>query len=167
VQFMSSIPRRAAAGAALIAILASTLVGAENPAETFHPVPRDLNQEERNRALVLSFSETVFNKHDLSTANTVLAQNYIQHNPRVPNGSAAFIAFFTELFKQQPEAHSTIARSATDGELVYVHTHSTKDPQDRGLAILNIYRVVHDKIVEHWDVIQPVPEKSANDNTMF
>jgi predicted SnoaL-like aldol condensation-catalyzing enzyme len=167
VQFNTSIAGRAVAGAALIAIIASGVAGAEDRAVTMHPVTRNIAQEERNRALVIDFTETVFNRHDLSIASTVIAQNYIQHNPRVPNGSAAFINFFTDLYKQHPTAHSTIERTATDGDLVYVHTHSTSDPQDRGLAIINIYRVVNGKITEHWDVIQPVPEQSANDNTMF
>jgi len=167
MQFIASTARRAAASAALIAILGCGVVGAAERTTPTHAVTRNLAQEEQNRTLVLDFSERVFNQHDLSTANTVLAPNYLQHNPRVPNGPAAFIKFFTEMFKQYPESHSTIARSAVDGELVYVHTHSTNDPQDRGLAIVNIFRVVNGKIVEHWDVIQPVPEQSVNGNTMF
>ncbi len=77
------------------------------------------------------------------------------------------IALFTEHFKADPEARSTIVRSAADGDLVFLHVHSTSNPQDRGSAIVDIFRVDHGKIAEHWDVIQPVPEHAANDNTMF
>jgi predicted SnoaL-like aldol condensation-catalyzing enzyme len=45
--------------------------------------------------------------------------------------------------------------------------HSVPTPGSRGNAIVNIYKLENGKIVEHWDVIQPVPEKSANNNTMF
>jgi predicted SnoaL-like aldol condensation-catalyzing enzyme len=128
---------------------------------------RNLAQEESNRALVIRFYNTVFNQHDLGIASTVLAPDYIQHNPHVPSGSPPFISFFTEHFKANPEARSTIVRSAADGDLVFLHVHSTSNPQDRGSAIVDIFRVDHGKIAEHWDVIQPVPEHAANENTMF
>ena len=60
-----------------------------------------------------------------------------------------------------------IVRSAADGDLVWLHLNSTQNAQDRGEAIVDIFRVEDGRIVEHWDVIQPVPETSANENTMF
>lgn len=58
-------------------------------------------------------------------------------------------------------------RSAADGDLVWLHVHSTNGEADRGRAVIDIFRVEDGKIVEHWDVIQGVPAESANDNTMF
>ena len=131
------------------------------------PAVRDLGQEEKNRALVVGFYETVFVKHDLTTVDQVLAESYRQHNPLVPTGRAPFVGFFTGLFQKFPAARSTIVRSATDGDLVYLHVHSQMTPDDRGRAIVDIFRVADGKIVEHWDVIQAVPATSANTNTMF
>ncbi|MFK4442396.1 putative SnoaL-like aldol condensation-catalyzing enzyme [Caballeronia udeis] len=162
-----SLLRRAFAATALLALVASHAAFAQDSATPGHSATRDLAQEESNRALVVRFYNTVFNQHDLSIASTVLAPDYIQHNPHVPSGSAPFISFFTERFKTNPEARSTIVRSAADGDLVFLHVHSTSNPQDRGNAIVDIFRVDHGKIAEHWDVVQPVPEHAANDNTMF
>jgi predicted SnoaL-like aldol condensation-catalyzing enzyme len=159
--------RRALAATALLATVASHAACAQDSAMPAATATRNLAQEESNRALVVRFYDTVFNRHDLSIASTVLAPNYIQHNPRVPSGSAPFISVFTERFKANPEARSMIVRSAADGDLVFLHVHSTRDPQDRGNAIVDIFRVDQGKIAEHWDVIQPVPEHAANDNTMF
>jgi predicted SnoaL-like aldol condensation-catalyzing enzyme len=159
--------RRALAATALLALVASHPASAEDSAVPPQTATRNLAQEESNRALVIRFYNTVFNQHDLGIASTVLAPDYIQHNPHVPSGSPPFISFFTEHFKANPEARSTIVRSAADGDLVFLHVHSTSNPQDRGNAIVDIFRVDHGKIAEHWDVIQPVPEHAANDNTMF
>jgi len=165
--FTISLRRRTLAATALLAMVVSHAAFAEDSATPGHAVTRDLAQEESNRVLVVRFYDTVFNQHDLSIAGTVLASNYIQHNPHVPSGSAPFISFFTEYFKANPQARSAIVRSAADGDLVFLHVHSTSNPQDRGNAIVDIFRVDHGKIAEHWDVIQPVPEHAANDNTMF
>jgi predicted SnoaL-like aldol condensation-catalyzing enzyme len=128
---------------------------------------RDIAKEERNRAFVINFYDLVFNKHDFKAAEDMVSEGYIQHNPRFPTGRAAFIEILAKQFKQNPEAHSRIVRSAVDVDLVWLHIHSVAQPQDRGMAIINIFRVADGKIVEHWDVVQPVPEKSDNDNTMF
>ncbi|CAG4918708.1 nuclear transport factor 2 family protein [Paraburkholderia saeva] len=126
-----------------------------------------MKQQEQNRRIVLAFQEQFFNQHDLSAADRYVAENYVQHNPTVPDGRKALVDVFTKVFERNPEARSEIVRSAVDGDLVYVHIHSTLNPSDRGRAIVNIYRVTGGRITEHWDVIQPVPEQSANSNTMF
>ncbi|HKU42727.1 MAG TPA: nuclear transport factor 2 family protein, partial [Polyangiales bacterium] len=92
---------------------------------------------------------------------------YIQHNPRVPDGKDAVIGYFIPFFKNNPEASWEIKRVIADGDLVVLHVHSRSNASDRGRAIVDIFRVEKGKVVEHWDVIQDIPEKSANTNTMF
>ncbi|GKS84397.1 nuclear transport factor 2 family protein [Acidovorax sp. SUPP1855] len=128
---------------------------------------RDIATEEANRKLVLAFYDQFFNRHDTVTAAKVVADGYRQHNPEVPDGKAPFVGYFTELFKSNPQSKARILRSATDGDLVYLHVHSTNGAGDRGQAVVDIFRVKDGKIVEHWDVIQNVPETTANQNTMF
>jgi len=69
--------------------------------------------------------------------------------------------------QQFPEVNLEIQRMVAEGDLVVTHSHLTTGPQDRGSAVMDIFRLEQGKIVEHWDVMQPVPETSANDNTMF
>jgi predicted SnoaL-like aldol condensation-catalyzing enzyme len=146
-------------------LLAYTLLSAgfSHAAET----TRDLKQEEANRTLVLSFYDQFFNKHQTAEASKLMTDDYRQHNPHVPDGKAPMVGYFTEFFKNNPQAQAKVVRSATDGDLVYLHVHFTNNPQDRGQALVDIFRVENNRIVEHWDVIQDVPEKAANDNTMF
>jgi hypothetical protein len=58
-------------------------------------------------------------------------------------------------------------RLVMDGDLVAVHYRFKVKPDDRGMAVVDIFRVANGKIQEHWDVAEPVPEKSANTNGMF
>jgi predicted SnoaL-like aldol condensation-catalyzing enzyme len=92
---------------------------------------------------------------------------YIQHNPMAPNGRDAAIQFLEPFFAQNSGIRYSIKRIIADGNLVVVHSHGKFSVEDRGMAIVDILRVEGCKVVEHWDVLQPVPEKSANDNTMF
>lgn len=128
---------------------------------------RDLENEEANRALVTEFYDQFFNEHETEQSSRVLAQDYIQHNPEVPDGKAPFVDYFAGYFKENPDYKSEIMRSAADGDLVWLHVHSTNGDENRGEAVVDIFRVEEGKIVEHWDVIQSVPEDAANDNTMF
>lgn len=98
---------------------------------------------------------------------TWVQPGYIQHNPLAATGRDAAIAFLEPFFQSHPDANYSIKRIIADGNLVAVHSHAKFTADDRGLAVVDILRVEHCKIAEHWDVAQPVPEKFANSNGMF
>ena len=160
----------AIAGTSMALIAAVTLVACShsdtNASPSSSAARSTTDTTATNRALVTDFYNRFFNEHDASAAS-VIADNYKQHNPQVPDGKAPFVDYFTGYFAQNPQARNTIVRSAADGDLVYLHVHSTNGARDRGQAIVDIFRVSGGKIVEHWDVIQDVPATSANNNTMF
>jgi len=121
-----------------------------------------------NKKIVIDFYEGVFLKHQVQEySDRYIGQQYIQHNPYVPDGKAPFVNYFTQYFKETPQASNVIKRAVAEGDLVFLHVHSTQNKQDRGKAIIDIFRVEDGKIVEHWDVQQSIPEQSANQNTMF
>ena len=148
-------------------VMTAVLLAAASTATFASSTARDLTAEEANRALVIEFYDQFFNRHQVEQAARVVADDYKQHNPDVPDGKAPFVGYFTGYFKDNPQSRARIVRSATDGDLVYLHVHSTTGPQDLGQAVVDIFRVENGIIVEHWDVIQEVPAKAANDNTMF
>lgn len=98
---------------------------------------------------------------------TWVIPEYVQHNPLAATGRAPAIAFLEPFFESTPGASYSIKRMLVDGDLVAVHSHLKMTPDDRGMAVVDIVRVENCKIVEHWDVIQPVPEQALNDNGMF
>jgi predicted SnoaL-like aldol condensation-catalyzing enzyme len=50
---------------------------------------------------------------------------------------------------------------------VILHCHWLRSPSELGNAVVDFFRVENGKVVEHWDLIQPIPATAANDNTMF
>lgn len=124
-------------------------------------------QEEANKKVVVELYEKGINQKDFEAAAKHFGPRYIQHNPRAADGPAGFKAFIGFLKEKFPNYHSEIKRVLADGDYVILHVHNVPEPGARGAAIIDIFRLENGKVVEHWDVRQDVPEKSANDNTMF
>ena len=124
--------------------------------------------ELKNKENVIAFYNKALNDKDFDAAKTYLGQEYIQHNPGAkdgPEGFRQFIAFLKEKF---PDSHREINRVIVDGDYVVLHVASTGREPGVTRAIIDIFRLdAQNKIVEHWDVIQTVPEKTASGNSMF
>ncbi len=124
--------------------------------------------EKDNKQIVEAFYNLAFNKHQPVEAMARFAgEQYIQHNPFAGDGKQPFIDFFLDYHSKNPEAFVEIKRVIAENDLVVVHVHSKQNKNDRGTAVVDIFRLEKGKIVEHWDVMQPIAEKSANSNTMF
>lgn len=124
-------------------------------------------QQEVNRRTVLAFYEKGLNEKDADAALAYVGDRYVQHNPNAADGRDGFRKFVAFLRDKYPQSHSEIKRAFVDGDYVILHVHAVREPGTRGSAIIDIFRLEHGKIVEHWDVNQPVPEQAANGNTMF
>ncbi len=143
-------------------IILAVLALAAVPAALVAAPPAD------NKAIVTAFYEAAFVKHQPTmAARAYLSDHYIQHNPHVPNGVAPLIGYFEQYFRTHPTASSRIYRVIAEGDLVVIHSHAKENPRDVGQALIDIFRVDHGRIVEHWDVMQPVVAKTPNGNTMF
>ena len=98
-----------------------------------------------------------------------IADEYVQHNPNVADGREGLRALI-ESFPPRAEnagPSGKIVRVIAEGDLVVLHVKNYGWPQPNGGAIVDIFRVTDGKIVEHWDVMQAIPELSKNNNTMF
>ena len=121
-----------------------------------------------NRQIVERFIDLLYRQGRVREAfETYVHEDYIQHNPLAPDGRAAAIAALEPYFASQPDAVREVHRIIVEGDLAAVHVRARQNPQDRGFAIVDILRLADGKIVEHWDVIQAVPEQSANPHPMF
>jgi predicted SnoaL-like aldol condensation-catalyzing enzyme len=125
--------------------------------------PLDVNKE-----TVTNFYKLAFNDHKPAAAvEKYVGGGYTQHNPMVADGALPFIDFVNGYAAKYPHLHVDIKRVIAEGDLVVTHVLITTSETDRGMAAIDIFRLEEGKIVEHWDVVQPVPDKPANENGMF
>ena len=96
----------------------------------------------------------------------VVSDEYRQHNPTIPDGPAAAIEMLTPKFDGSPEARFEVQRILVDGDLAMVHVKASR-PGAPDAAVADIYRFESGRIVEHWDVLQPVPAGAVHDHPMF
>jgi len=125
------------------------------------------SKAEANRQAVLAFYEKGLNQKDAEAALKYVGNRYVQHNPNAADGPEGFRKFIAFLREKYPQSHSEIKKSFVDGDYVILHVHAVREPGTRGSAIIDIFKLEDGKIVEHWDVNQPIPETVANQNTMF
>lgn len=124
------------------------------------------------RAVVADFSRLIESHRALEGVDKYIAADFIEHDPTVPGGDrAGMIRYLTDHGWTQPSSEKSdihIDRIIASGELVVVHQHLRRSADQPVLVFVDIFRVRGGKIVEHWDVSQPVPANPANtQHTMY
>jgi predicted SnoaL-like aldol condensation-catalyzing enzyme len=123
---------------------------------------------EQNKKIAIAFYEKLINEFDPEGAFAQYGgESYIQHTPVIEDGREGVTKFISWLRSNYPDSHMEIKRAFSDGDMVILHCHWVRSPDELGNAVVDFFRIEDNKVVEHWDVIQPVPAKAANSNTMF
>ena len=112
-----------------------------------------------NKKLVYDFWREVFEAGHMDLAPRYMAESYIQHNPNVPTGRAAFVAFFTQYVKPkaiQPTIQAPVVTMVAEGDKVIItFVRQTADPKDATkkstTTWFDMFRIENGKIAEHWD----------------
>ena len=146
----------------IAAVLAFTSIAIYAPVRA-----QDTPTEAKNKQVVLEFYEKGLNQKDADAAISYIGSHYTQHNPVAADGVDGFRRFVAFLKDKFPQSHSEIKRAFVDGDYVILHSHAVREPGTRGNALIDIFKLENGKIVEHWDVTQPIPETTASGNGMF
>lgn len=123
---------------------------------------------EKNKASAMAFYELMFNQCQPREAiEKYVGAEYIQHNPDVSDGKNAFIDYFDRMAADYPGKRVTFKRALAEGDRVVLHCFQ-EWPDNLNYAGIDIFRFdANGKIVEHWDVLQVIPETTKNGNSMF
>ncbi|MEU2200630.1 nuclear transport factor 2 family protein [Isoptericola sp. NPDC019482] len=129
----------------------------------------------RNKDLLLAlYDEMINGKEPLKAVRKYLVPEYVQHNPRLATTADGTGEAFEQRVLSNPDLRVEVHRVIAVGDYVWAHVNFvniySNEPDDRGIAGVDIFKFdVDGKIVEHWDVLQPVvdPAEAANDNGMF
>lgn len=122
---------------------------------------------DHNKKNAIAFYRTAYLGNPSKAVEEYVGEEYIQHNPLVANGKQAFIDYFEEMARDYPEKEISFIRAVAENDLVALHTHQVW-PGNDAYVTMDFFRFDENgKIVEHWDAIQEVPNKTKNGNSMY
>jgi predicted SnoaL-like aldol condensation-catalyzing enzyme len=96
-----------------------------------------------------------------------VGEGFRHHNAFFKGDADSLMIAMEENAKKTPDKVFEIKHALQDGNFVAVHSHVKQNPQDPGAAVVHIFRFSSDKIIELWDLGQPVPKEQVNENGMF
>lgn len=157
-----------AIGAALLAL--STLSLAHDDSEaSWRTACEGLDAVSRETCeVVVQFEEMAFEQRRPREAmERFAAEHFVDHNPNIRGDLASAIAHLARLDWSTAAPERKIVHFVVRGDTAMIHHHLIRKPGERGIAAVDIFRVENGKLVEHWDVLQPIPEESVNPSPMF
>ncbi len=124
-------------------------------------------KEKRNLQIATDMYEQVLMSFNPANLEKFFPDNYKQHGALATDGLAGLRDFLTDAQTRFPDVDLKIVRAFADDDFVIFHVRGRLAPTEPEAAIVDIFRMENDKIAEHWEVIQEVPETLMHNNGMF
>jgi len=163
--------KRAAAKAAAKKIPAKKAAAKKAPARKKQAPPRTAASEAarlaRNKQLVLALYQKLIGEKDFEAARHYMGDSYRQHAPYAADGHEGVRAWLEGFKAAFPNHRYEVKKVLAEGDMVVLHLHGMNGPNPHGESVVDFFRIENGKVVEHWDVIQPIPDSADNANSMF
>jgi len=136
--------------------------GSGKPSIDFHSLKKSdwTQQELKNAKLIADFVQSLMNDHNFDyVMREFNDSSYVQHNRNIPDKIEGLVEFLREFVEDYPEYSYEVKHIYVDGDFVIFHSHATLEKADRGndqkgMNIIDTWRIENGRIVEHWDSIQ-------------
>ncbi|WP_099362861.1 nuclear transport factor 2 family protein [Fredinandcohnia onubensis] len=115
----------------------------------------------------LSFLDLIVSGNVRVAYEQYIGSNFRHHNPYFRGDAESLMLAMEENAVQNPHKIFEVKLAIEEGDKVSVYSHIMQNPDECGAAVVHIFRFENDKVVELWDIGQPLPEKSLNENGMF
>ena len=126
-----------------------------------------MNKLEANKKNAIEFYRMAYEGSPRKAVELFVGDEYMQHNPLVGNGKEKFVEYFERMGNEYPSKSIEFIRAVAEGDLVALHTHQIWPGNDEYVT-MDFFRFdKNGKIVEHWDSMQQIPDKTLNGNTMY
>jgi len=119
------------------------------------------------KEIAVSFLQLVASGEVREAYRSYLSPDFRHHNPFFPGDADSLMLAMEENAAKNPHKILEVKRVIEEGDLVAVHSHIKQKQDDLGAAVVHIFRFHNNVIVELWDVGQPIPENSPNENGVF
>lgn len=120
-----------------------------------------------HKDMAISFLDQVASGRVREAFEAFIGPGFRHHNVYFKGDAESLRIAMEENAVQNPRKALTVQHALEDGDLVAVHSHVRLKPEDAGVALVHLFRFEGDRVVELWDMGQPVPEDSPNENRMF
>jgi predicted SnoaL-like aldol condensation-catalyzing enzyme len=148
----------------ILAIVVFTCIATLAPAAAADP--------EANKTLIRSYIEEMWNKHQPSAADHFVATNFVEHNPRLPQGLAGRKQFVTTVLAAFSDYHAELQELMAEGDMAVARVRwtGTQDGPYQGrpathnklvFSTADFFRIENGKIAEHWDVVDTLARAVA------
>jgi len=120
-----------------------------------------------NKGVATSFLNLASSGRVDEAYSKFVGNGFRHHNAFFEGSMESLRAGMKENAIQNPAKVFEVKRVIAEGDFVVTHSHVQQKPGDLGAAVVHIFCFENGKIVELWDLGQPIPENSPNQYGMF
>jgi predicted SnoaL-like aldol condensation-catalyzing enzyme len=123
--------------------------------------------KDNSKDIAISFLKLASSGKVHEAFSRFIGTDFRHHNPFFEGSADALMTAMQENAQQNPDKVMDLKHTVVEGEFVVVHSHVRQKPDQPGAALVHIFRIQHERIVELWDVGQAIPNESPNQYGMF